>query len=148
MQSAVGEDFLPGFLYSVQPNQTQAAWVNADDFFLIGPNLHQSGQISALERIVKSEFGFFGCGKHHRHDWVALVAVNNGARCELVVCAAVGTACLTGLGDIQKYARMHAPERRLGAGAVNRQVGGFDLHRSNGLARTTGNCVSHDYSRE
>jgi hypothetical protein len=77
-----------------------------------------------------------------------LVTVNNCARSKLIACPAIGATDLTGFGHIQKDAGVHAPEWGMGTGTVKGQVGGFNLNRSKGFARTTGNCVRHDYSRE
>lgn len=63
-QATVGQYFLPGFLDGMQTHDTQAAWMHADDFFVIRPHLHQPVQVGTFKRVVKRELSFFGGGKN------------------------------------------------------------------------------------
>lgn len=76
----------------MQTNDSQAAGMDTNDFLVIRPDLHESGQVGALQRIVKREFCFFGGGKYvgHRDLLLYLVGVNHGAFGEFVFGAAVG----------------------------------------------------------
>src|SRR5690606_37647303 len=66
---------------------------------------------------------FFGRGEHG-----ASVAANDSARLQTVFGAAIRAARRPGMGNVEIYARVHAPEWCLGSGAVHRQVFGADFN--------------------
>src|SRR5690606_1669745 len=59
--------------------------------------------------------------------YAALVPVDFLAFLELIFGAAIGANCAASLHDLNVDARMHAPQRRIGAGAIDRKVFGFDI---------------------
>jgi len=67
MQSTVGEDFLPRLFNGTMSDQPQAPRMDADDFLVFGPDLHEHGEIRLLECIVKSLLCSFCCGETRRH---------------------------------------------------------------------------------
>jgi len=111
VQPAVRKDILPGFLDGMVTDQPQATWVNADDFLILGPYLHEHGKISLFKSIVKGLFSRLGRGKSGWHDWGSVtVSVHDRAGSQLVLGTTVRATNGTGLGDIQKDTRVHAPE--------------------------------------
>lgn len=67
MQPTIGENLLPGLFDGMMADQPQPSRVNADDFLVVGPNLHEHGQVSLFERVVKGMLCSLGRGKAGRH---------------------------------------------------------------------------------
>ena len=67
MQPTRCKYLLKRFIDSMMTNHSQAPRVDTDDLFVIGPNLHESGQISSFKGIIESELCLFSGGEHDRH---------------------------------------------------------------------------------
>lgn len=74
-----------------------------------------------------------------------LVGVNNSTFGEFVFGAAIRALDRTGVDDVKKDARMHAPEGRFSAGTVKRQIFGSDDHWRLILAGF--GCLAHQSSQ-
>lgn len=74
-----------------------------------------------------------------------LVGVNNSTFGEFVFGAAIGAPDRTRVDDIKKDTRMHAPEGRFSAGAVERQIFRSDDHWRLILAGF--GCLAHQSSQ-
>src|SRR5690606_35149975 len=61
---------------------------------------------------------------------------------KLISGAAVGAGCRARLGQLDVHARMHGPQRGLGAGAIDRQVFGLDEYGLHGGGRFCAHGVS------
>jgi hypothetical protein len=48
-------------------NDAQPAGMNADDFFVIGPDLREAVDVGTFKRVVESAFGLVDRCKHCRH---------------------------------------------------------------------------------
>lgn len=64
MQRPIGQDLLPGFVHGGMTHDAQAARMDADDFFVVGPDLHEPVGIGLLKGFVESVLGFVGSGEH------------------------------------------------------------------------------------
>ncbi len=64
MQRTVGQHLLPGLVHRGMTDDAQASRMDAYDFLVVGPDLHQADGVRLLKGFVERVFCFFGRGEH------------------------------------------------------------------------------------